>query len=258
MSTTRDELREWLRIAEETARGAGEFLASRRNSETVVAAELERDVKLIADQRSEERIINDLRERSGFAIISEEAGTLSGEDIEQELRWIVDPLDGSLNYLKGIPLCCVSVGLWRGNEPVLGVIYDFNRKELFAGIPGVGAWLNQSPIHVSQTHELKRALLCSGFPAGSDFSEDAIFNFVTQVRQYKKLRLLGSAALSLAYVAAGRADAYYERDIRIWDVAAGLSIVQAAGGTVVRAQSALTDAITVYASNSLLPQPFHA
>lgn len=255
MSVTPDELRAWLGLAEDAARRAGEFLVQSRVSEPIVTAELGRDVKLEADWRSEERILQVLRGNSGLAILTEERGLIHTESRYPGLRWIVDPLDGSLNYLKGIPLCCVSVALWQGDEPLLGVIYDFNRNELFTGIVGVGAWLNQAQIHVSHTSEPERAVLCTGFPVSTDFSCAALVRFVDQVRKYKKLRLFGSAALSLAYVAAGRADAYYERDIKIWDVAAGLAIVRAAGGTIVREEPATAETRTVYASNPLLPRP---
>lgn len=248
-------LTSWLSLAEEAARRAGAYLAQGKSSERLVVADLERDVKLLADRKAEKLIISKLRKSTDFTIFAEEVGTLVGEDIREGIRWIVDPLDGSLNYQKGIPLCCVSVGLWQKDEPILGVIYDFNRKELFSGIVGIGAWLNCAPIRVSRTRVPERAILCTGFPVGTSFSPDAIVKFVRQIRKYKKVRLLGSAALSLAYVAAGRSDAYYERDIKKWDVAAGLAIVQAAGGTIARVSSAAQDGMTVYAGTSSLPRP---
>lgn len=250
-----DELRVWLGLAEEAARRAGEFLVRARVSEVIVTTGLGRDVKLAADRGSEECIIHILREKSDFAILSEECGTVEGRDTHQGLRWIVDPLDGSLNYLKGIPLCCVSVGLWDQDKPLLGVVYDFIHEEMFTGIVGIGAWLNEAPVRVSDVCEQECAVLCTGFPVSTDFSSDAVAGFVRQICQYKKVRLLGSAALSLVYVAAGRMDAYCERDIKLWDVAAGLAIVCGAGGHIVRAVSEKPQALTVYAGNSSLPKP---
>jgi myo-inositol-1(or 4)-monophosphatase len=235
--------------AKRAARGAGRFLVRARVSGVTVTAEPPRDVKLEVDRQSEERIIQALRQDSGFAILTEEGGLVEGDGSRPDLRWIVDPLDGSLNYRQGIPFCCVSVGLWERDEPLLGVVYDFSHGELFSGIVGIGAWLNQALVRVSEARETQRAVLCTGFPVSTDFSSCALSGFVEQVRAYRKVRLLGSAALSLAYVAAGRADAYYERDIKIWDVAAGLAIVRAAGGAIVRMPSAVHGALTVYAGN---------
>lgn len=247
-----------LTVASEAARDAGEFLWKSRYSGVVVAADLERDVKLAADRNSEEIIIRALRDKAGFTILSEERGLVENQNCQPGWRWIVDPLDGSLNYLRGIPLCCVSIGLWHKNEPVLGAVYDFNRKELFTGIVGMGAWLNGESTKVSLTSELRQAVLCTGFPAGSDFSSSALLQLVGQISQYKKVRLLGSAALSLAYVAAGRADAYFERDIKLWDIAAGLAIVRAASGKFIQTAASSAHAVTTYASNSSLPEPAFA
>jgi myo-inositol-1(or 4)-monophosphatase len=250
---TANKLPALLELAIAAARLGGAFLRKTANSPIAVEAELKRDVKLAADKGSEEIIIRVLREGSSFPILSEEMGLSDSRASLTGVHWLVDPLDGSLNYLKGIPLCCVSIGLWDGHKPLLGVIYDFHREELFRGIPGQSAWLNDKLIQVSVTQEVQKAILCTGFPVSTDYSSGAILQFVGQVRQYKKLRLLGSAALSLAYVAAGRADSYYERDIKIWDVGAGIALVRAAGGMTVQTASPTPFAVTVYAGNRLLP-----
>ena len=255
MSAAPEQLRAWLAIAEEAAQRAGEFLTQARVSEAIVTAELKRDVKLEVDQQSVELMLQVLTEKSSFAVLTEERGLIEVRGEYSDLKWIVDPLDGSLNYLRGIPLCCVSVGLWDRDEPLLGVVYDFGHGEMFTGIVGIGAWRNRVPIHVGDVSERERAILCTGFPVSTDFSSKSLAGFVEQVRQYKKVRLLGSAALSLAYVAAGRVDAYYERDIKLWDVAGGLAIVRAAGGVVVRAASSTAGAVTVYAGATLPPWP---
>jgi myo-inositol-1(or 4)-monophosphatase len=243
----------WLELALTAAWRAGVFLRQTADSPIVVESELGRDVKLAADTGSEEIILRVLREGSSLPILSEEMGLDDRQGSFSSLHWLVDPLDGSLNYLKGIPFCCVSIGLWDGPEPLLGVIYDFHREELFKGISGQGAWLNNKPMQVSPTREVEKAVLCTGFPVSTDYSPGAILQFVEQVRKYKKLRLWGSAALSLAYVAAGRADSYYERDIKLWDVGAGLALVRAAGGLTGQTASSKPFAITAYAGNGLLP-----
>ncbi|MCG2775800.1 MAG: inositol monophosphatase [Desulfobacterales bacterium] len=249
------DLQELLQIAVGAVRHAGNFLKESSHSDVIVAEDLDRDVKLIVDRGSENIIIRELDKKSSLSILSEERGSVSQQNSIPGLQWIVDPLDGSLNYLHGIPLCCVSVGLWCDAEPLLGVIYDFNREELFTGIVGIGAWLNNDPINVSRTHKLQQSVLCTGFPVATDFSTNALLQFVGQIRQYKKIRLLGSAALSLAYVAAGRADAYFERDIKVWDIAAGLAIVRAGGGKFIQTTRSSAHAVTTYASNFSLPEP---
>lgn len=197
-----------------------------------VSSELVRDLKIEADRRLDGFILEQLARISNFPVLSEESGFSQSHNNEKNYRWIVDPLDGSLNFSRDIPLYCISISLWRGMDPLLGVIYDFNRNETFTGIVGVGAWLNGTPIKPSNVMEPSKAVLATGFPAGSDFSKNALLDFVEDIKKYKKIRLLGSAALSLSYVACGRVDIYQENGIKIWDVAAGLAIVKAAGGTI--------------------------
>jgi myo-inositol-1(or 4)-monophosphatase len=248
-----DALGSYLSLAVKAAREAGQFLLAAGGTGAVVE-DLARDIKLAADRDAEECIVKILRQHSDFAMLTEEQGLLAARDRSTGLRWIIDPLDGSINFLKSIPFCCVSVALWRGQEPLLGVIYDFHREELFTGRVGDGAWLNGKSIQASSTREIRKAILCTGFPAGTDFAPAPLLTLVEQVRHYKKVRLLGSAALSLAYVAAGRADAYFERDIKIWDVAAGLALVRAAGGVTAWTDSPVANAVTVYAGNHFLQQ----
>ena len=220
-----------LELAKKTAFQAGSTLIEQQKSARQVQQSHNRDVKIKGDFLSETIIIDSLQQHSSFPILTEESGIIGEIDREQYL-WIVDPLDGSLNYSQGIPFCCISIGLWKANSPVLGVIYDFYRNELFSGIIGEGAWLNETSIKISETKKKKEAILCTGFPINTDFSEEGITKFVKQIQVYKKIRLLGSAALSLAYVACGRVDAYMEDNIMLWDVGAGCAIVKAAGGEV--------------------------
>jgi fructose-1,6-bisphosphatase/inositol monophosphatase family enzyme len=229
-----------LKYAVEAALRAGRFLSA---SVPASAAHIGRDVKLDSDRLAENIILESLG--GELAILTEESGLHGAVTL---LRWIVDPLDGSMNFLRGVPFCCVSIGLWQGMQPVLGVIYDFNRNEIFTGIVGEGAWLNDDPIHVSVFGK-EKGILCTGLPVSTDFSSGALAQFIDEAQVYKKVRLLGSAALSLAYIAAGRVDAYRERDIKIWDVAAGIAIVQAAGGFVTMTPSHVENAFDVYASN---------
>ncbi|EAI7420024.1 inositol monophosphatase, partial [Campylobacter jejuni] len=148
------------------------------------------------------------------------------EEEKKEIYWIVDPLDGSLNFSQDIPICCVSVALYKGNEPILGVVYDFYRDEMFSGLVGIGTWLNNKKISVLNIKkDKKQAVLATGFSTYMNYSRSELEKFITHIQEFKKIRLLGSAALSLAYVACGRVDAYYEKDIAFWDVAAGMALI---------------------------------
>ncbi len=243
---------DWLDLAISAVRDAGLFLNKSGGKGVTVTSEEGRDIKLALDRDSEERILTLLSKQSDFPVLSEEMGKTWNPDLFPDYHWIVDPLDGSLNYSRAVPLCCVSIGLWRGNKPILGAIYDFNRDEMFSGIVGDGSWINGIPIKVNNVSAREKAVLCTGFPVSTDFSDAGIRQFMAFVRDYKKIRLFGTAALSLAYVASGRVDAYCERDIKIWDVAAGLAIVEAAGGNNHRLPSLAPNCLTVFSANRSL------
>ncbi|HEV8660580.1 MAG TPA: inositol monophosphatase family protein [Thermoanaerobaculia bacterium] len=242
-----------LALAKRAARDAVLRLKTLLDKEVVIDSDSARDVKLAADRESERTILQILRSGSDWPVLSEESGW-SG-DSRAPVRWIVDPLDGSMNYLRRIPFCCVSIALWQDDEPLLGVIHDIDRDEIFSGVVGDGAWFNEAPMHVSAATRSDSAVLCMGFPLSTDFSPEALGRYIEHIRGYKKIRFLGSAALSLAYVGAGRTDAYYERDIKLWDIAAGLAIVSAAGGVVVKRPTTIEAAydVAAAASASVLP-----
>ena len=219
-----------MEIAEAAARHAGTLLLGAAEEGCRIDSQEHHDIKLKADRMSEELILAELKATGDVAILSEEAGIVRGE--MRGLYWAVDPLDGTINYSRGIPLCCVSVGLWDGDEPVCGAVYDFYRGEMFSGIAREGAWLNGRAIRVSDVSLKEKGILVSGFPARADLSEEAIRGFIDAAKSYRKLRYLGSAALSLVYVACGRADAYAERSIMLWDVAGAAAIILGAGGKI--------------------------
>ena len=213
--------------AEHSARTAGTLLLS---SGVEVLKSEGKDIKIQADMKAHQLILRELRD-TNIPILSEEDSDYS---FDEEVQWIVDPLDGSLNFSRGIPNTAVSIGLMKEGEPVLGVVYDFNRDELYSGIVGEGAWLNGEPVSVSSVAKKSDAVIMSGFPSFTDYSNKSLEQMITRIQTYKKVRLIGSAALSLAYVSAGKADAYYEKDIKLWDVAAGLALVRAAGGVYMK------------------------
>jgi myo-inositol-1(or 4)-monophosphatase len=221
-----------LKLATKTAKEAGCRLKEiKANHAVQVLDGCGRDLKIKADRESEAYILGSLKAATPYPILAEETGGPDSYDDSGPL-WIVDPLDGTLNYSRGLPLFSVSIALWQGEHPALGVVYDIRHDELFSGVVGTGAWCNREPITVSAVEKTNQAILATGFPVNRDFDSAPLQRFIKQVQDFKKVRLLGSAALSLAYLACGRVDAYMEEDIMLWDVAAGMALVKAAGGWV--------------------------
>lgn len=224
------DLKELLAVAEGAARDTGAILRAGGNRS--VALNTTTDVKLAADVDSE-KLVRERLAATGLPIIGEELG---GDPALYEsagtLYWVVDPLDGTFNYQRGQPLTCVSIGLMRGNEPVLGAIFNFNADEMFSGAVGEGVFLNGKKIVPAWAEEISQACLMTGFPALADKSPAALAPFIDEIGKFKKIRMIGTAALAVAYVAVGRADVYSEKGTNLWDVAAGMALVKAAGGFV--------------------------
>jgi myo-inositol-1(or 4)-monophosphatase len=213
-------------LSKNIAKEVGAFL--NLQTEKNIESEIGKDIKLELDRKSEEIIINALTREFDYSILSEEIG-LTKELIEDEPYWIIDPIDGTLNFSRDNPTCCISIAFWKNKEPIFGVIYDFNRDELFSGYVGVGAWLNDEELKAQNKKEISQSLLATGFPTYMNDDDDTIKQFMSQVQEYKKIRMIGSAALSIAYVACGRFDAYMEDNIKLWDIAAGVAINKALG-----------------------------
>ncbi|WP_078131303.1 inositol monophosphatase family protein [Leptospira kirschneri] len=227
---------QFLRLAQDIATEVGRTLQKRNPTSMRVHVSEIHDVKIEADLKAERKIIQYLSKNSQLPILSEESGemrSVSYSQTDSELRWIVDPLDGSLNYIKGIPMSGVSIGLWNAETPILGVVYDIFRGDLYSGIVGKASWKNQKKIRVSQVRAESDSVLCTGMPVKNDFSTKTLSSFVSEFQKYKKVRLLGSASLSLCMVASGAAEVYKETNIQIWDVAGGIPIVLGAGGSIV-------------------------
>jgi myo-inositol-1(or 4)-monophosphatase len=183
-----------------------------------------------ADIKAEKILRQELsRARPDFGFLMEESGAHAGKDSEH--RWIVDPLDGTTNFLHGLPHFCISIGLERAGEIVAGVIFDPLKDELFWAEKGFGAFLNDRRLRVSSRRQIANALIATGTPYGQRGDRpkylrqlDAVMASVADIRR------LGAAALDLAYVAAGRYDGYWEYGLQPWDLAAGLLLVREAGG----------------------------
>ncbi|HHY1437482.1 TPA: inositol monophosphatase family protein [Campylobacter jejuni] len=211
-----------LEVAKKACVSAGIFL--RNLEEKRVNLNLGKDIKLQADLDAEKIICRVLTTSFSYPILSEESYRLEATD---GLYWILDPLDGSLNYSRDIPICCISLALYKDKNPILGVIYDFYREEMFSGIVGIGAWLNDKKIVNSIIKKDKsQAVLATGFSSYMNYDKKDLEKFISHIQDFKKIRLIGSAALSLAYIACGRIDAYYERNIGFWDIAAGFALIK--------------------------------
>jgi myo-inositol-1(or 4)-monophosphatase len=224
-------LREIAEVAIQIARDAGELLVTRfgaRHDET--AKGHAHNLVTEADQMSEALIDGALAARlPGHAVVAEERGGQVGAGI----TWWVDPLDGTNNYAHGYPVFAVNLAASIGDQVLVGVTYDPIRDELFSAVQGQGAWLNGVRLTVSARDSLLEALVATGFPYDKATNRDnnlAEFTRVTPL--VRGMRRSGSAALDLAYVAAGRLDAYWEHGTRPWDVAAGVLLINEAGGTV--------------------------
>lgn len=221
---------EELEIAIRAAITAGELLRGGFTKTQTVLADDGHDIKLQADRDAEALILKALR-LSSYPVVAEESGE-HGDLRAGGPFWVVDPLDGTANFSRGVPQCCVSIALSRPDDPILGVILDFNRNDLFTGIVDAGAWHNGRPMAVSAVTHAAQGILSTGFPADFDFDDAGMRQMAEQLRKFKKVRMIGSAALALAYVACGRFDAYFEINTRFWDIAAGAALVKAAGGDI--------------------------
>ena len=214
-------------LALATAHAAGHLLA--KGAQMKVNVSTDDDVKMQADVDSE-TLVRDMLTASRLPVIGEELGGDHTLFEGKELYWVVDPLDGTYNYLRRQPATCVSLGLMRGSEPVLGVIYNFTADKTYFGVVGEGTFINGQRITPGWVDQIGDACIMTGFPALADKSAPAMERFIGQVSRYKKIRMIGSAALALAYVGEGVADTYYESGTNLWDVAAGLAIIKASGG----------------------------
>ncbi|HON98974.1 MAG TPA: inositol monophosphatase family protein [Syntrophales bacterium] len=221
----------FLTFAVETARRAGLMLKGRIDQRHLIEYKGEIDIVTEADRMSEEIIAAAVRERwPDHDLMTEES---AGIDRGGEFRWIVDPLDGTTNYAHAYPVFCVSLALEHGGEIVLGVVYNPMLDEMFTAERGKGAYLNGRPIRCSKTDDLSRGLLATGFPYDIRRSRENNLNyFLAMATKAQAIRRAGSAALDLAYVAAGRFDGFWELKLKPWDMAAGCLLVTEAGGTV--------------------------
>ena len=244
------DLHQQIEIAKNAAKEAGKVLLHKKDSLNQSIFSSDKDIKLKADIEAENIIKSILEKESSFPILAEESGK-SKEHLD-ETFWVVDPLDGTANYARDIPLCCVSIALMHKMNPVLGVIYDFNNSDLYEGHLDGEAKLNEMAIKVSSTTLPSEGILVTGLPNNTDYSDQALLGMVKDFQKWRKVRMIGSAAIASCYVASAKADVYKEFGTYIWDVAAGAAIVNASGGRAEITNQRDNFQVDVHFSNSYI------
>ena len=211
------------------------------------------DFVTASDKRVEKIIINELNvESSKYSVLCEEKGELIGKN--KEKRWIIDPIDGTTNFLNGLPHFAISIAYEEKGEILSGIIFDPIKNEMFFAEKGQGAYLNNIRTRVSNKSDFKNSLLVTGGPRYTSNIKDKVFKEYIELAKKVRppIRKSGSAALDLAYVAAGRFDGSWQRELKYWDIAAGIIIVKESGGFInnLRGDNYLQDEIDIVATNS--------
>jgi myo-inositol-1(or 4)-monophosphatase len=221
-----------LELATSLATRAGALVAeaSGRTRTEVATKSSATDMVTEMDRASEALILGELaRSRPGDSILAEEAGSRAGTS---PIRWLIDPLDGTTNYLYGLPAYAVSIAAESTHGPLLGVVHDASRGETFTALAGQGAWLNGVPLHRAPAPTLDRCLIGTGFGYSSDRRLAQAKLLPTVLSSVRDIRRVGSAAIDLCWVAAGRLDGFYEAGLAPWDLAAGMLVAREAGAWV--------------------------
>ena len=216
---------------------AGAYLLSQAGEELLIEHKGRIDLVTNADKISQDMIIKNIENKfPDHAIIAEEGYDTSGKG---GFAWYIDPIDGTTNFVHGVPMFCVSVALYKDASPIIGVCHNPSTQETFYAEKGKGAFLNGKRIYVSKTMNLLNALVATGFPYKSENMDKVIKCFSNVVGNVQGIRRFGSAALDLCYVACGRFDAFWEMELKPWDMAAGVLILEEAGGKVTDMEGAV-------------------
>ena len=217
-------------LAKKAALESGKLLKDKKKEINKILNSDRKDTKLMADIESENLIKSIIVSESNYPILAEESGK-SLDDLG-DIFWVIDPLDGTANYNRDIPVCCVSIGLVKDMKPLFGVIYDFNNDDIFLGDKFSNtSKMNDITINVSQKSDKKESILITGLPHNTDYSDSSLKNIIKDMQDWKKIRMIGSAAMAACYVASGKAERYQESGIYLWDIIAGAAIVESAGGS---------------------------
>lgn len=225
------ELKRYLAFAEKIAREAGKILRDGYTKPREITKKGKIDLVTSVDLKSEKLVVSRIKSAyPSHSILGEENARI---EKNSPFRWVIDPLDGTINFAHGYPAFCVSIGLQYNNASVVGVVYDPMRDELFSAILDSGARLNGKKIKIAQTADLVDALCATGFPYDTHESKnDNLGNFNRVMKAAQDIRRNGSAAIDLCYLACGRYDAYWEIKLSPWDTAAGFLIASEAGAVV--------------------------
>jgi len=238
-----------LDLAKKAAKESGKLLLENREEFNQRLNSSSKDTKLKADIESENLIKSIITSQSSYQILSEETGK-SSDDLG-EIFWVIDPLDGTANYNRDIPVCCVSIGLISNMKPILGVIYDFNNNHIYEGDTlNKKSMKNLNKIEVSSISSKEDGLLITGLPHDTDYSEHSLNNMIDDMQKWQKIRMMGSAAMAACYVASGKAEQYQEKGVYLWDIIAGAAIVESAGGSIEISNQRKNYQVDVVFSNS--------
>ena len=244
-------MKHYLEVATEAAHAAGELLRAHFEKPLTVNATTAHDIKLEVDVLTQDLITEILLRKFPEHALYGEEGVVG--DQSSDHQWVVDPLDGTVNYFYGLPHFCTSIALRFRGEIIVGVIYDPIRDELWSGQKGQPPLLNGRAFRVSTRTDLAESVISVGLSKTKTTIDAGLPLLQQMVHRVRKCRMLGSAALDLAYVACGRLDAYIEQGISLWDIAAGWLLVEAAGGRVeMKERSDLPDKFSIVASNGLI------
>ena len=226
---TKNDYSQELSYAVEAALNAGKYLLKNKSNLNVRIESGPKDTKLQADVEAENLIKKSISSISKYPILAEE----SGKSVENlgDTFWVIDPLDGTANFSRDIPICCVSIGLVCNMKPILGVIYDFNNDDLYkANNITKEAFLNNKEIEVSKIDSKNEAVLVTGLPVNTNYENDSLKKMIEDMQTWKKVRMIGSAAIASCYIASGKAELYKENGVFLWDIIAGAAIIESSGG----------------------------
>jgi len=216
--------------------------------------EIPREIKADADLIIEQFLIKELS-KSDINILSEESGYINNQaQSETNLKFIIDPIDGTVNFVRNLGSCSISIALFDGDKPIFGVLGSYPGGSIAWGGKDIGAFEGYKPLKVSTIDDASKGILCTGFPSRFAFNSKSKLEQMTLMQNFGKVRMLGSASQSLLKVAQGSAEAYVENDIMIWDVAAGVAIVEGAGGKVDLTQKAEKGLLAVKVTNNIIKE----
>ncbi len=228
-------LTEWMEFARYLAKTSGALLLERMDAlRTIDRKSTRSDLVTDADRASEALLVHEIRREYPTHRILGEEGTGDLDDLQKQgMLWVIDPLDGTVNYAHHLPMYAVSIALLQDGVPQVGVVYLPVLQELFCAAVGMGTTRNDLPVHVSDCAALSDAVVATGYPYDKHIdARDNIENTARMIKQVRGFRRMGAASVDLAYVACGRLDAYWEEKLQPWDLAGGLLLVQEAGGMI--------------------------